>query len=77
MRHKRFVKEITARLRRGGRLIYVGAGTSGRLGVVGVAECPPLLIRPLDWSLGVIARDVPALTHTVEHVEDSKALGRC
>lgn len=70
------VTEIAARLRRGGRLIYVGAGTSGRLGVLDAAECPPTFNTPPEFVVGVIAGGAPALTRSVEAVEDSPDAGR-
>ncbi|GAC1639519.1 MAG: N-acetylmuramic acid 6-phosphate etherase [Chloroflexota bacterium] len=72
----RAVTEIAARLQQGGRLIYVGAGTSGRLGVLDAAECPPTFNTPPDLVIGVIAGGAPALTRAVEDVEDSADMGR-
>src|SRR5260221_9613747 len=48
----RAIEAIAERLRRGGRLIYVGAGTSGRLGVLDAAECPPTFNVPADMVIG-------------------------
>jgi N-acetylmuramic acid 6-phosphate etherase len=63
--------EVTAdRLRRGGRLVYLGAGTSGRLGVLDAAECPPTFRSPPEQVLGIIAGGPPALTRAVEGAED-------
>jgi N-acetylmuramic acid 6-phosphate etherase len=63
--------EVTAeRLRGGGRLIYVGAGTSGRLGVLDATECPPTFNAPPDLVLGLIAGGSTALTRAVEGAED-------
>lgn len=72
----RAVTEIADRLRRGGRLVYVGAGTSGRLGVLDASECPPTFNMPPDLVIGVIAGGTPALTSAVEAVEDSPEAGR-
>ena len=72
----RAVEEIAARLRRGGRLIYVGAGTSGRLGVLDAAECPPTFSTPPDLVVGLIAGGPTALTRSVEEVEDRADAGR-
>src|SRR5262249_31023983 len=58
------------RLRRGGRLVYLGAGTSGRLGVLDAAECPPTFSSPPGQVVGVIAGGPPALTQAVEGAED-------
>jgi N-acetylmuramic acid 6-phosphate etherase len=64
------VEVIADRLRRGGRLIYVGAGTSGRLGVLDAAECPPTFNSPPDQVIGIVAGGVAALTHSIEGAED-------
>lgn len=58
------------RFRRGGRLIYVGAGTSGRLGVLDASECPPTFSTPPEMVVGLIAGGAPALTKAVEGAED-------
>lgn len=65
------VDGITARLRRGGRLVYVGAGTSGRLGVLDAAECPPTFGIPAHRVLGLLAGGPAALLHAEEGAEDS------
>jgi N-acetylmuramic acid 6-phosphate etherase len=70
------VEQITERLRRGGRLVYVGAGTSGRLGVLDASECPPTFSTPPGQVVGWIAGGPDALTHAVEEVEDSADAGR-
>jgi N-acetylmuramic acid 6-phosphate etherase len=70
------VEGIAARLRRGGRLIYLGAGTSGRLGVLDASECPPTFSTPPDLVVGWIAGGPRALTHAVEEVEDDAGAGR-
>src|SRR5687768_14278036 len=54
----------------GGRLIYVGAGTSGRLGVLDAAECPPTFGTPPGMVVGVIAGGPPALVRSAEGAED-------
>ena len=56
---------------RGGRLIYVGAGTSGRLGVLDASECPPTFGTPPEMVVGIIAGGSAALTRSVEDAEDS------
>jgi N-acetylmuramic acid 6-phosphate etherase len=56
--------------RAGGRLVYVGAGTSGRLGVLDAAECPPTYGTPPEMVVGVIAGGAPALLRSVEGAED-------
>ncbi len=59
--------------RQGGRLIYVGAGTSGRLGVLDATECPPTFGTPPDMVVGIIAGGLPALTRSQEGAEDDTA----
>jgi N-acetylmuramic acid 6-phosphate etherase len=61
---------IAERLRDGGRLIYAGAGTSGRLGVLDAAECPPTFNSPPGQVIGIIAGGPDALTRAVEGAED-------
>ena len=72
----RAVEEVAARLRRGGRLIYVGAGTSGRLGALDAAEIPPTFNAPPGMVIGLIAGGRQALTASVENAEDSTEAGR-
>lgn len=64
------IEVIADRLRQGGRLIYAGAGTSGRLGVVDAAECPPTFNSPPGQVVGIIAGGTRALTQAVEGAED-------
>lgn len=66
----RGVEIIADCLRNGGRLIYIGAGTSGRLGVLDAAECPPTFNSPPEQVLGIIAGGNTALTRAVEGAED-------
>ena len=66
---------IAERLRRGGRLIHIGAGTSGRLGVLDASECPPTFNTPPDQVVGLIAGGDYALRHCVEAVEDDPEAG--
>lgn len=61
---------ITRQIRAGGRLIYVGAGTSGRLGVLDASECPPTFNTPPELVVGLIAGGDHALRHPVENIED-------
>lgn len=65
---------ISARLADGGRLIYIGAGTSGRLGVLDASECPPTFNSPPWQVVGVIAGGTTALTRAVEGAEDHPEL---
>jgi N-acetylmuramic acid 6-phosphate etherase len=67
------VDAIVARMQQGGRLIYVGAGTSGRLAVLDAAECPPTFGVPRTLVRAVIAGGRTALTRSVEGAEDSAA----
>jgi N-acetylmuramic acid 6-phosphate etherase len=71
----RAVDEIAARFQRGGRLFYIGAGTSGRLGVLDASECPPTFSVPPDLFQGLIAGGDRALRLSSEHSEDSPELG--
>lgn len=66
----RAIDVIAARLAQGGRLIYVGAGTSGRLGVLDATECPPTFNSPPGQVMGLIAGGPRALTQAVEGAED-------
>ena len=66
----RLVGLIETAFRAGGRLVYVGAGTSGRLGVLDAAECPPTFGTPPEMVVGVIAGGYPALVKSVEGAED-------
>ena len=69
----RAIDLIEAAFRAGGRLIYVGAGTSGRLGVLDAAECPPTFGTPPDMVIGVIAGGAQALVRSVEGAEDDNS----
>lgn len=64
------VNIVTERMRAGGRLFYIGAGTSGRLGVVDASECPPTYGVPFDWVIGIIAGGDGAIRKAVEYAED-------
>jgi N-acetylmuramic acid 6-phosphate etherase len=70
------VDRIAERMRRGGRLIYLGAGTSGRLGVLDASECPPTFGVDPGLVVGVIAGGDGALTEAIEAAEDSDDQGR-
>lgn len=71
----RLIELTEAAFRNGGRLIYVGAGTSGRLGVLDATECPPTYGSPPDMVVGLIAGGPPALVRSVEGAEDNPAAG--
>src|SRR5207302_5464056 len=66
----RAIEIIADRLGAGGRLIYIGAGTSGRLGVLDASECPPTFSTPPEMVVGLIAGGYGALTRAVEGAED-------
>lgn len=70
------VEGIAERMRRGGRLIYMGAGTSGRLGVLDAAECVPTFSVPPTLVLGIIAGGEKAMIRAVEGAEDDADGGR-
>jgi len=66
------IEIVVARLAAGGRLIYLGAGTSGRLGMLDAAECPPTFNSPPGQVLGIIAGGPAALQRGIEGAEDSR-----
>lgn len=69
------VEAVERRMMRGGRLFYVGAGTSGRLGVLDASELPPTFGVPDTWVVGMIAGGEQALRHAVEGAEDREEQG--
>ena len=71
----RVVEILALRLGSGGRLFYVGAGTSGRLGVLDASECPPTFGVSPELVQGIIAGGMAALTRSIEGAEDSPATG--
>jgi len=71
----RAVDAIVAAMENGGRLFYIGAGTSGRLGVLDASECPPTFSVPPDLVQGIIAGGEPALSRATETTEDDPAIG--
>jgi N-acetylmuramic acid 6-phosphate etherase len=64
------VAQIVARMKAGGRLFYIGAGTSGRLGVVDASECPPTFGVPFGMVVGIMAGGDRAIRKAVENAED-------
>ena len=68
---EKLIQEIVSRMKIGGRLFYVGAGTSGRLGVVDASECPPTFGVSHDVVIGIIAGGETAIRKAVEFAEDS------
>src|SRR5437660_10652783 len=71
----RAVDTIVSALQQGGRIFYIGAGTSGRLGVLDAAECPPTFSVPPDLFQGIIAGGEAALSRATEATEDDPAIG--
>lgn len=67
------VNEIVAKMKLGGRLFYIGAGTSGRLGILDASECPPTFGVPFDLVVGIIAGGDTAIRKAVENAEDNAA----
>ncbi len=71
----RAIDLVVATFKGGGRLVYVGAGTSGRLGVLDATECPPTFGTPPEMVIGVIAGGYPALVKSTEGAEDDVNAG--
>ncbi|GGK41597.1 MULTISPECIES: N-acetylmuramic acid 6-phosphate etherase [Flavobacteriaceae] len=71
---ERLVDAIYTKMKNGGRLFYIGAGTSGRLGVLDASECPPTFGVPDNWVIGLIAGGDFALRKAVENAEDNTTL---
>ncbi|WP_281987937.1 N-acetylmuramic acid 6-phosphate etherase [Aquimarina aggregata] len=69
------ISQIVKNLQQGGRLFYIGAGTSGRLGIVDASECPPTFGVPHDLVIGLIAGGDSAIRKAVEFAEDSTDQG--
>ncbi|MGK6352058.1 N-acetylmuramic acid 6-phosphate etherase [Parapedobacter sp. DT-150] len=65
-----FVAAVSAQMKQGGRLIYIGAGTSGRLGILDASECPPTFGVPADRVMGLMAGGDRAIRKAVEFAED-------
>ena len=74
-RLKNSLKKSSDKLKSGGRLFYIGAGTSGRLGIVDASECPPTFGVPHDLVIGLIAGGDTAIRRAVEFAEDSENQG--
>src|SRR5579859_365905 len=70
------IEKIAVRLRDGGRLIYAGAGTSGRLGALDAAECPPTFNLSPETVVACLAGGPIAMTKAAEDLEDSAEIGR-
>lgn len=65
------VHAIVTKMKRGGRLFYIGAGTSGRIGILDASECPPTFGVPFDLVVGIIAGGDSAIRKAVENAEDN------
>src|SRR5688572_13192644 len=72
---EKLVEAISDKMLMGGRLFYIGAGTSGRLGIVDASECPPTYGVPYGLVIGIIAGGEKAITQAVEFAEDDKEQG--
>lgn len=68
------VDHIVPKMQEGGRLFYIGAGTSGRLGILDASECPPTFGVPHDWVVGIIAGGDQAIRKSVEDAEDDATM---
>lgn len=69
------IEVVVEKLKKGGRLFYIGAGTSGRLGILDASECPPTFGVPHDLVIGLIAGGDNAIRKAVENAEDSTTQG--
>lgn len=72
---ERLVEQIVPRMQQGGRIFYIGAGTSGRLGVLDASEIPPTFGMAPGWVIGIIAGGDTALRSAVENAEDDTEQG--
>lgn len=72
---EKLVTQIVPRMKQGGRIFYMGAGTSGRLGVLDASEIPPTFGMPPTWVIGLIAGGDRALRNPVENAEDNTTRG--
>lgn len=71
---EKVIDAVYEKMRLGGRLFYIGAGTSGRLGIVDASECPPTFGVPHDWVIGLMAGGDKAMRKAVEFAEDDTNL---
>ncbi len=72
---EKLTEKVVEKMKIGGRLFYIGAGTSGRLGIVDASECPPTFGVPHDLVIGIIAGGDTAIRKAVEFAEDSENQG--
>lgn len=71
----KLIDAVASRMRQGGRLIYIGAGTSGRIGTMDASECPPTFGTDPDQVISIVAGGVKALTSSIEAAEDNADSG--
>jgi len=71
----KFIEEVLPKMKMGGRLFYLGAGTSGRLGILDASECPPTFGVPFNMVIGLIAGGDKAIRKAVEFAEDDTEQG--
>lgn len=69
---EKLVDVAASKMKKGGRIFYIGAGTSGRLGILDASECPPTFGVPHDWVVGIIAGGDSAIRVAVEFAEDDE-----
>jgi N-acetylmuramic acid 6-phosphate etherase len=67
---EKLIDSIVSKMKLGGRLFYIGAGTSGRIGILDASECPPTFGVPDNWIIGIIAGGDSAIRKAVENAED-------
>ena len=72
---EKLVNEIVTKINGGGRLFYIGAGTSGRIGIVDASECPPTFGVDSNQVIGVIAGGDKAIRKSIENAEDDEKAG--
>jgi N-acetylmuramic acid 6-phosphate etherase len=68
---EKIIDIVVSKMKLGGRLFYIGAGTSGRIGILDASECPPTFGVPDDWIIGIIAGGDSAIRKAVENAEDN------
>ena len=69
------IEAVSKKMKKGGRLFYIGAGTSGRLGILDASECPPTYGVPHGLVVGIIAGGEKAIVNAIENAEDNAAQG--
>ncbi|MCO6496985.1 MAG: N-acetylmuramic acid 6-phosphate etherase [Chitinophagaceae bacterium] len=71
----KLIEAVSEKMQKGGRLFYIGAGTSGRLGILDASECPPTYGVPHGLVVGIIAGGEKAIINAIEHAEDNSEQG--